>query len=94
MESFSVPPIIDSVYKGIPIKDGDVVTIPCHVTGEPAPTVSWFFKGTRLTSSAKISVSSDHSIKYVVYILLSFLNFFSKIHISVYVADSIKAFYQ
>ena len=48
------------------VNNGDKVRIPCDVTGEPTPTVTWFFKGISLDSSAKFVISGDHSITYVV----------------------------
>ena len=38
--------------------EGDVATFTCQASGEPLPTVSWYFNGVQLNNTAKYKITS------------------------------------
>nr|XP_049697507.1 hemicentin-2-like [Helicoverpa armigera] len=53
-------PKIEEDDKNTLIKEGEDLTLPCKVSGEPYPTVKWYFNGTRIENA---TLTGDYSLK-------------------------------
>ncbi|KAJ8728637.1 hypothetical protein PYW07_006333 [Mythimna separata] len=60
------PPEIKKDIDYIRKKDGEEVRISCDVTGEPFPAVKWLLNDTKIETSAKMRIASDHSLSFKV----------------------------